>query len=150
MTDHLMKRLRGRRLDGTTPEESMLQAADEIERLRAEVLDLHAQVSTLESREVCTVAHDGDVETCGYCQRDALQAQLLEHAEVCKEGPHPLTALRAEVERLRLRVAEAEKIIRAVVGTQRQTDLMSARYECRFDLASSIDKWLIPSGGLGQ
>jgi len=100
MTDHLMKRLRGRLVDGTTPEESMLQAADEIERLRAEVLDLHAQVSTLESREVCTVAHDGDVETCGYCQRDALQAQLLEHAEVCKEGPHPLTALRAEVERL--------------------------------------------------
>ena len=37
----------------------------------AEVLDLRAQISTLESREVCAAAHD-NVETCGYCQRDAL------------------------------------------------------------------------------
>ena len=34
MSDLLMKRLLGLRLDGTTPEESMLQAAEEIERLR--------------------------------------------------------------------------------------------------------------------
>lgn len=46
--------------------------------LRAEVLDLREQVSALESREVCTVAHDGDVATCGYCQRDALRARIAE------------------------------------------------------------------------
>jgi hypothetical protein len=38
----------------------------------AVIKDLYEQVSALESREVCTVAHD-NVETCGYCQRDALQ-----------------------------------------------------------------------------
>jgi hypothetical protein len=31
-------------------------------------------VAALESREVCTVAHE-NVETCGYCQRDALAAE---------------------------------------------------------------------------
>jgi hypothetical protein len=40
-------------------------------RLSAENLALHELVASLESREVCTVAHE-DVETCGYCQRDRL------------------------------------------------------------------------------
>lgn len=44
----------------------------EREALRHENADLHEQVAALQSREVCTVAHD-DVEVCGYCQRDALQ-----------------------------------------------------------------------------
>lgn len=36
-----------------------------------EIIDLKEQVAAPQSREVCTVAHE-DVETCGYCQRDAL------------------------------------------------------------------------------
>jgi polyhydroxyalkanoate synthesis regulator phasin len=43
--------------------------------LRAENLALHEQVAALESREVCTVAHE-DVWTCGYCQRDRLRSAL--------------------------------------------------------------------------
>ena len=46
--------------------------------LRAEVLDVRESLSAAESREVCTVAHDGDVATCGYCQRDALRARVAE------------------------------------------------------------------------
>ena len=41
--------------------------------LTRENLSLHEQVAALESREVCAAAHD-NVETCGYCQRDALLA----------------------------------------------------------------------------
>ena len=51
----------------------------EFERLRmkseAEILDLREQVAALESREVCARAHD-NVDTCGYCQRDALQRDI--------------------------------------------------------------------------
>lgn len=36
-----------------------------------EIIDMHEQIAALQSREVCTVAHE-DVDTCGYCQRDAL------------------------------------------------------------------------------
>ena len=39
--------------------------------LHAEFLALKEHCAALESREVCAVAHE-DVETCGYCQRDAL------------------------------------------------------------------------------
>lgn len=53
----------------------MRDAADEIERQSREILALREQVAALESREVCTVAHD-NVETCGYCQRDALRDAL--------------------------------------------------------------------------
>ena len=37
--------------------------------------DLMEQLAAAQSQEVCTVAHD-NVETCGYCQRDALAARL--------------------------------------------------------------------------
>jgi len=47
----------------------------ETEELRSEILALREQVAALESREVCTVAHD-NVEACGYCQRDALLNEL--------------------------------------------------------------------------
>ena len=40
-----------------------------------EILDLKEQLAALQSREVCTVAHE-NVETCGYCQRDAIEAEL--------------------------------------------------------------------------
>ena len=46
-------------------------ASAKIARLTAESVSLREQIAALESREVCTVAHD-NVETCGYCQRDAL------------------------------------------------------------------------------
>lgn len=49
----------------------------ETEELRSEILALREQVASLESREVCTVAHDG-VDTCGYCQRDDIRITLAE------------------------------------------------------------------------
>ena len=48
--------------------------AAEVAALRSRLLDAKEQVAALESREVCTVAHE-NVETCGYCQRDALTAE---------------------------------------------------------------------------
>lgn len=36
--------------------------------------DLMEQLAAAQSQEVCTVAHE-NVETCGYCQRDALTAE---------------------------------------------------------------------------
>lgn len=46
-------------------------AASDYDALAADFLALKEYCAALESREVCTVAHE-DVETCGYCQRDAL------------------------------------------------------------------------------
>lgn len=43
----------------------------EMRALIADFLAIKEHCAALESREVCTVAHE-DVETCGYCQRDAL------------------------------------------------------------------------------
>ncbi len=50
-------------------------ATTERDECKREILALREQVAALESREVCTVAHD-NVETCGYCQRDALRDAL--------------------------------------------------------------------------
>ena len=50
---------------------------------RAEILELHEKVSFLESREVCAAAHD-NVETCGYCQRDAARAELKEAVQLLR------------------------------------------------------------------
>lgn len=47
---------------------------DTMKAMSEEILSLREQVAALESREVCTVAHE-NVETCGYCQRDALAAE---------------------------------------------------------------------------
>jgi hypothetical protein len=47
---------------------------DAMKAMSEEILSLREQVAALESREVCTVAHE-NVETCGYCQRDALTAE---------------------------------------------------------------------------
>ena len=47
----------------------------EIASLAAQNADLRERLAAAESREVCTVAHD-NVDTCGYCQRDALAARL--------------------------------------------------------------------------
>lgn len=47
-------------------------AIAERDALRKDALALHEQVAALQSREVCTQPHD-NVETCGYCQRDALR-----------------------------------------------------------------------------
>lgn len=38
-------------------------------------LELRERIAFLESREVCAAAHD-NVDTCGYCQRDALISAL--------------------------------------------------------------------------
>jgi hypothetical protein len=38
-------------------------------------LELRERIAFLESREVCAAAHD-NVETCGYCQRDAMAFRL--------------------------------------------------------------------------
>lgn len=50
-------------------------ATTERDECKREILALREQVASLESREVCTVAHD-NAETCGYCQRDALRDAL--------------------------------------------------------------------------
>ena len=50
-------------------------AASDYDALAAEVLAIKEHCAALESREVCSVAHE-DVETCGYCQRDALYRLL--------------------------------------------------------------------------
>ena len=55
---------------------------------RAEILELHEKVSFLESREVCAAAHD-DVETCGYCQRDALEARVEQLKQQLHEAGMP-------------------------------------------------------------
>ncbi len=56
-------------------------AEDATEYVLAQInRDLREQVAALESREVCTVAHDGDVTTCGYCQRDALRTEIVKLA----------------------------------------------------------------------
>jgi len=50
-------------------EKYLLEAAQEIETLRAENKDLHEQVAALESKEVCNVAHDDKaLEGCPYCK----------------------------------------------------------------------------------
>ena len=46
-----------------------------LDALSQEILTLKETISFLESREVCGAAHD-NVETCGYCQRDAVIAAL--------------------------------------------------------------------------
>ena len=57
-----------------SPTGSFVLASD-YDALSADFLALKEQCAALESREVCSVAHD-DVETCGYCQRDAAEARL--------------------------------------------------------------------------
>ena len=52
---------------------------------RAEILELHEKVAFLESREVCAAAHD-NVETCGYCQRDAARAELKEAVQLLRKN----------------------------------------------------------------
>ena len=52
-------------------------ATTERDECKREILALREQVAALESREVCTVAHD-NVETCGYCQRDDIRITLAE------------------------------------------------------------------------
>jgi len=55
-----------------------------IDALAAQCLELRERVAFLESREVCTVAHD-NVETCGYCQRDAAEARLAQAEDWLRE-----------------------------------------------------------------
>jgi hypothetical protein len=52
---------------------------DDYLALRQEVLTLKAEISALQSREVCAAAHE-NVEECGYCQRDRLLAELRERS----------------------------------------------------------------------
>ena len=47
---------------------------DRCQTLEIENAKLHEQIAALESREVCTTQHE-NVEECGYCQRDRLQAE---------------------------------------------------------------------------
>ena len=42
---------------------------------------------------------------------EALRAQLLEHAEVCKEGPRPVSAALARAEAAEARVRELERLL---------------------------------------
>lgn len=55
-------------------------ATTERDECKREILALREQVAALESREVCTVAHD-NVETCGYCQRDALRKEAARYKD---------------------------------------------------------------------
>lgn len=60
-------------------------ATTERDECKREILALREQVAALESREVCTVAHD-NVETCGYCQRDALRKDAERYRYARREG----------------------------------------------------------------
>lgn len=51
------------------PDGGNVSLAEQVRRMRADILALREQIAALESREVCTVAHD-NVGTCGYCQRE--------------------------------------------------------------------------------
>lgn len=58
--------------------------------LELQVLALKEQVSALESREVCTQPHY-NVETCGFCQRDAIAAQYEELRKIIDGGSESAT-----------------------------------------------------------
>lgn len=72
------------------PDGGNVSLAEQVRRMRADILALREQIAALESREVCTVAHD-NVGTCGYCQRDALLARV-EAAEKAIERVLPAKA----------------------------------------------------------
>jgi uncharacterized protein YciW len=86
-----------------------------IARLTAEVLQLKERCAALESREVCTVAHE-NVETCGYCQLDELLAEralLVTRAENAEaalvEANETITGIPTLCRRYEARLAEAER-----------------------------------------
>ena len=66
---------------------------------RAQILELHEKVAFLESREVCAAAHD-NVETCGYCQRDAARAELREAVRLIESNICYVPAARAVLDRV--------------------------------------------------
>jgi hypothetical protein len=95
--------------------------AAEIESLRSRLLDAKEQVAALESREVCTVAHD-NVETCGYCQRDELLAEralIVARAENAERG-----------------LVEAEQILSACYSPVRLIAEGGSRTRADLDLAA--------------
>ena len=78
--------------------------------------DLMEQLAAAQSREVCTVAHE-NVETCGYCQRDALTAENAalreERALIIQRAENAEAALVAEVAKngrhaMRVTIAQLE------------------------------------------
>ena len=73
--DAWLKRVDGPKLTGGNTSEP--QPLGDAINDKAEILALREQVAALESREVCTVAHD-NVEECGFCQRDRLLTALRE------------------------------------------------------------------------
>lgn len=100
---------------------------DAMKAMSEEILSLREQVAALESREVCTVAHE-NVETCGYCQRDALTAesaalrderaliiQRAENAEAALvEAQEAITGIPTLCRRYEARLAEAEALLAEV------------------------------------
>lgn len=62
--------------------------------LLADFLALKEHCAALESREVCAVAHE-NVETCGYCQRDALQRQNQHLLTVTKQQARRIESMEA-------------------------------------------------------
>jgi hypothetical protein len=100
------------------------QLHDRIDALTAENLSLREQVAALESREVCTVAHE-NVETCGYCQRDALTADNAalreERALIIQRAENAEAALVAEVAKngrhaMRVTIAQLEARLQKVMA----------------------------------
>lgn len=115
MSDHanLLARLQRRRIDARTDDETMLEAAvaldnahhasnkwreiyaqrtderdllrAELDMAKAEIVSLHEEVSSLESREVCAADHD-NVDVCGYCQRDAGQEMFMRALEFARHS----------------------------------------------------------------
>lgn len=80
------------------------------ERQRAH--DLQEQVAALESREVCTVAHDGDVTTCGYCQRDTYRRAC----EAAEEGVEIMEGIR--VSSILKQLGQAQELIDCFKGSE--------------------------------
>ena len=85
-------------------------AFDDYDALAAEVLALKEHCAALESREVCTVAHE-DVETCGYCQRDALKADLAS-----------MTATMLAMREQRERYADERDALRRFLAWEKEVD----------------------------
>ncbi len=110
------------------------QLHDRIDALTAENLSLREQVAALESREVCTVAHE-NVETCGYCQRDALTA---ENAALRDE--RALLVQRAENAEAALVEAEQEYQDARIVRKQLEARLAEATVT-EANLHKRINEW---------
>lgn len=110
MSDLLIKRLRGQRLDGRTPVDCMMDAADEIERLRVIEQTEAAMRRRLE-------------EAVADCER--LREKLADRIEERDDSNRNLTAALQRESKLQAWLAEAERNEETLLGMIRhQRDVL--------------------------